>query len=96
MMLRLSFATALGAGRLPLERQVDFGGDQPMGGKRAMANVAMKDTKALGRAMAPPDPAKLATTLGGVFSARTEEAIEAAPPQLRSTLILGSPEFMMR
>jgi hypothetical protein len=96
MMMRLSFATALGAGRLPLERPVDFGDEQPIGGKRAMTRVAMKDMRTFGGAMAPPDPAKLATTLGGVFSARTAEAIEAAPPQLRSPLILGSPEFMMR
>ena len=96
MMMRLSFATALGAGRLPLERPVDFGDEQPLGGKRAMTRVAMKDVRTSDGAMAPPDPAKLATTLGGVFSARTAEAIEAAPPQLRSPLILGSPEFMMR
>ena len=96
MMMRLSFATALGAGRLPLERPVDFGDEQPMGGKGAMTRVAMKDTRTFGGAMAPPDPAKLAVTLGGVFSRRTAEAIEAAPPQLRSPLILGSPEFMMR
>jgi hypothetical protein len=96
MMMRLSFATALGAGRLPLERPVDFGDEQPMGGKRAMTSVAMKDMRTFGGAMVPPDPAKLAVTLGGVFSRRTAEAIEAAPPQLRSPLILGSPEFMMR
>jgi uncharacterized protein (DUF1800 family) len=96
MMMRLSFATALGAGRLPLERPVDFGDEQPMSGKRAMTSVAMKDTRTLGGAMVSPDPAKLAATLGGVFSRRTAEAIEAAPPQLRSPLILGSPEFMMR
>jgi uncharacterized protein (DUF1800 family) len=42
MMMRLSFATALGAGRLPLERPVDFGDEQPMGVKRAMTSVAMK------------------------------------------------------
>jgi uncharacterized protein (DUF1800 family) len=96
MMMRLSFATALGAGRLPLERPVDFGDEPPMGAKRAMTRVAMKDMRTSDGAMAPPEPAKLASTLGGVFSARTAEAIEAAPPQLRSPLILGSPEFMMR
>jgi hypothetical protein len=46
--------------------------------------------------MVPPDPATLATTLGGQFSPRTAEAVEAAPAQLRSPLILGSPEFMLR
>jgi hypothetical protein len=35
-------------------------------------------------------------TLGDQFSPRTAEAVEAAPTQLRTPLILGSPEFMMR
>jgi hypothetical protein len=35
-------------------------------------------------------------TLGDIFSPGTAAAVEAAPPQLRVPLILGSPEFMMR
>ena len=46
--------------------------------------------------MNPPEPAQLDASLGGIFSPITREAIEAAPAQLRSALILGSPEFMVR
>ena len=46
--------------------------------------------------MKPPEPAQLDAALGGNLSANTREAIEAAPAQLHSALILGSPEFMVR
>ena len=46
--------------------------------------------------MNPPEPAQLVASLGGNLSANTREAIEAAPVQLRSALVLGSPEFMVR
>jgi hypothetical protein len=46
--------------------------------------------------MNPPEPAQLDASLGGNLSPNTREAIEAAPAQLRSALILGSPEFMVR
>ena len=46
--------------------------------------------------MTPPDPVQLAATLGDYFSPATASAVEAAPPQLRAPLILGSPEFMKR
>jgi uncharacterized protein (DUF1800 family) len=96
MMLRLSFATALGAGRLPLDRRPDddnssFGGFGKPGRLRAI-NFDGKPKFA----MDPPDPAELAITLGDQFSPRTAEAVESAPAQLRAPLILGSPEFMLR
>ncbi len=46
--------------------------------------------------MNPPEAAQLDASLGGNLSANTREAVEAAPAQLRSALILGSPEFMVR
>jgi hypothetical protein len=46
--------------------------------------------------MDPPETAQLTASLGGDLSPNTREAIEAAPAQLRSALILGSPEFMLR
>src|SRR5229473_4717628 len=49
-----------------------------------------------GPRMNPPEPAQLVASLGGSFSTNTREAIEAAPVQLRSALVLGSPEFMVR
>jgi uncharacterized protein (DUF1800 family) len=92
MMTRLSFATALGSGRLPLERPPDgdFGaiaGFKKSGEVRPVSFNGNMDA---------PDPAMLATTLGDQFSSRTADAVESAPTQLRAPLIIGSPEFMFR
>ncbi len=105
MMTRLSFATALGSGNLPLENppfEEDAGGGamrrEPAavprngGGK---VNIKF-DTGPHGPKMTPPDPAQLAATLGDYFSPSTASAVEASPTQLRAPLILGSPEFMKR
>jgi uncharacterized protein (DUF1800 family) len=93
MMIRLSFATGLGSGRLPLSRPVtDFQDDQPV----ARPRPAVRPRVGPVTWPTPPDPARLAMTLGDIFSQRTAAAVEAAPPQLRAPLILGSPEFMMR
>ena len=98
MMLRLSFATALGAGRLPLDRPPDgnFGGLD--GSKKSGETRPPKfDGKPqFNRRMDAPGPAQLALTLGDRFSPRTAAAVESAPAQLRTPLILGSPEFMLR
>jgi uncharacterized protein (DUF1800 family) len=92
MMTRLSFATALGAGRLALERppDEDFGA---IGGFRKSSQVRPVNFNGH---IDPPDPAELATTLGDQFSPRTADAVESGPVQLRAPLILGSPEFMQR
>jgi len=96
MMLRLAFATALGAGRLPLNRPFSDFADEPAGegaggGMRRVAMVDRVENKP-----APPDPVALAMTLGDRFSPRTQAAVESAPTGLRAPLLLGSPEFMMR
>jgi uncharacterized protein (DUF1800 family) len=92
MMTRLSFATALGSGRLPLDRRPngDFGALAGLKKSGAARPVSFNGN------MEPPDPARLAMTLNDQFSPRTAEAVESAPAQLRAPLILGSPEFMMR
>jgi uncharacterized protein (DUF1800 family) len=92
MMLRLSFATGLGAGRLLLDRKPD-GDSSGLGGLKNPGHV--RPIKFDGK-MDAPDPAQLAMTLGDEFSPRTAEAVETAPVQLRAPLILGSPEFMLR
>jgi uncharacterized protein (DUF1800 family) len=93
MMIRLSFATGLGSGRLPLSRPVtDFQDDQAEGAPRPAARPPVDPVTR----PTLPDPASLAMTLGDIFSPGTAAAVEAAPPQLRVPLILGSPEFMMR
>jgi len=118
MMTRLSFATALGQGHLPLLAP-PFDNTGSGGGTGAPIRVKFKTgggagaktyeippeggspkdqnpARGRGPAMTPPDSAQLIASLGGNFSANTREALEAAPAQLRSALILGSPEFMVR
>jgi uncharacterized protein (DUF1800 family) len=48
------------------------------------------------RQMVKIDPVALATTLGNSFSTRTQQAISSSSPEIRSALILGSPEFMSK
>jgi uncharacterized protein (DUF1800 family) len=107
MMTRLSFATALGSGNLPLENP-PFEEDGDAGGaaiRREPPAVPRKgggkvninfDPGPHGPKMTPPDPAQLAATLGNYFSPATASAVEASPTNLRAPLILGSPEFMKR
>ena len=105
MMTRLSFATGLGSGYLPLENppfEEDAGGgemrrDPPVVARKGGGKVNIKfDPGPHGPKMTPPDPVQLAATLGDYFSPATASAVEASPPQLRAPLILGSPEFMRR
>ncbi|WP_310481901.1 DUF1800 domain-containing protein [Chamaesiphon sp. VAR_48_metabat_403] len=42
------------------------------------------------------DPVALANTLGNNFSTRTQKAISSSSSEIRSALILGSPEFMSK
>jgi uncharacterized protein (DUF1800 family) len=97
VMMRLSFATALGAGRLPLNRPVfEFAQDEVRMGVGAIRPASIETAPAGFSKIDPPDPAELAMTLGDLFSSHTAAAVEAAPQPLRAALILGSPEFMMR
>jgi uncharacterized protein (DUF1800 family) len=98
IMKRLSFASALGAGHLPLQRPMnefaqDEAGETHEG---AMRPAAMRVPPAAFDQSAAPDPAALAATVGETLSSHSRAAVEAAPPRLRAGLILGSPEFMMR
>ena len=95
MMARLSFATALGTGNLPLEcdPEDDAAGNRGYFNKRGTTNIKLG---AGGPKMEPPDANALTVALGNTFSAQTRDAIEAAPPRLRAAMVLGSPEFMMR
>jgi uncharacterized protein (DUF1800 family) len=97
MMARLSFATALGNGNLPLEHEpfdgADGGGARGYFDKRGTTNVKLD---AGGPKMPRPDDGALQMALGNSFSANTRDAIESAPPQLRAAMVLGAPEFMMR
>ena len=86
MTRRLSFATAIASGQFPAIR--------PMGsGKNSELN---RQAATQGAAKNPIDANQLMITLGDRFSDNTRQAIAASPSQLRSALILGSPEFMRR
>ena len=104
MMTRLSFATALGSGSLPLAGP-SLAEDES--GKSASARPVVSRNSGTGRVKiayqperssrrAAPDATILEQALGGSLSASTLAAIEAAPTPLHAALILGSPEFMMR
>ena len=100
MMARLSFATALGTGNLPLE-QPSFedrdGDNRGYFNKKGTTNIRLDANPAKpSRKMDSVDATRLSATLGNSFSAKTRDAIESAPPQLRASMVLGSPEFMMR
>ncbi len=86
MMRRLDFATALGAGRLRLDAPPADDG----AGTGAVKRVDFSSTHE------PAGAAMLAATLGGHFGAQTAAVMEAAPEQLCSAVILGSPEFMRK
>jgi uncharacterized protein (DUF1800 family) len=99
MMMRLSFATALGNGNLPLEHPPfeEMDGEEPYDKRAMKARFAAPERPHPGPPMTPPDPIALTQTLGaGALGANTAQAVEAAPPRLRTALILGSPEFMTR
>jgi len=104
MMTRLSFATALGSGNLPLD-QPPFEEDES--GRGAPVRPVVSRNGGADRVkinyqpgkpsrMAAPDATMPVQALGGSFSASTRAAIEAAPAPLHAALVLGSPEFMGR
>jgi len=80
---RVSFATAIGGGHLPIAAL------QPAD-MMASPAVPVADKPEL----APVDAAALETLLAPVLSARTRAVIDESPPPLRAALVLGSPDFM--
>jgi uncharacterized protein (DUF1800 family) len=106
MMTRLSFATALGTGNLPLlnppfeENADSVPRPAPAvvtkNGRYKPVSFNSSFDKPQNIKMDAPDPSALAAALGSYFSGATASAVEAAPNQLRAPLVLGSPEFMMR
>ncbi len=101
MVYRLNFATALGAGRLPLLRPEaslpvpDDGEPAPKPMNASMSAPAPEQAD-FGPEDRPPPPEAdaLQATLGNPFSPDSIAALAAAKPRLRAALVLGSPEFM--
>src|SRR5450830_210691 len=84
---RITFATALAAGRLPLA------------GKPRAAGAPSPDAMpapAPAPAVMTVDPARLQATLGEAISPRTRGAVAASAEPLRAAMLLGSPDFMQR
>ena len=93
MTRRITFAIALAAGRLPLQSDPP---DRPLPvrqNQRAADRAAQQMEKAAANGPIA-DAAQLEKTLGRLFSDGTRAAIDAAQPDLRAALMLGSPEFM--
>ncbi len=93
MMRRLSFATALAGGYLPIDRPPP---EQKMTANTMGSMMPGKRTAARQKPIQPVDDWQLGQTLANQFSRRTLTALNDAPPGLRAGLILGSPEFMQR
>ena len=93
---RISFATSLAAGKLPLAAKPVQ--TPPPAGEMMMAAAPMPAQPA--RVVQPPavslDPARLEATLGEAISPRTRGAIAASAEPLRAAMLLGSPDFMQR
>jgi uncharacterized protein (DUF1800 family) len=91
MVHRVTFATALASGRLPLT--------QPLAKFPTIGEVKAEQTSASPPGLVHPEPVSavaLADTLDHRFSPQTEAAVHAASPALRAALFLGSADFMKR
>src|SRR5579864_5061986 len=77
--MRVSFATALAAGRLPL---------------RAAREAQGPVVEASAPGAEPVDASPIQSLLGPAIGQRTRAAVATAPAELRAALILGSPDFM--
>ncbi len=89
MTQRINFATALARGSLRIDQtppdvtnETTSGSGLPMTARTAP--------------MEPLNPSELRHTLGDRLSAKTIQAVEAAPAGLGTAVILGGPEFMQR
>jgi len=82
---RISFATGLGTGHMPLARANIKGREVDMDGDA--------DQIPKGVNLPPPDLDRLLVTVSPQLSSATRSAVDKAPKPLRAGLVLGSPEF---
>jgi uncharacterized protein (DUF1800 family) len=91
---RVSFATALGLGRIPLGRVVDDGKANDPYAPPAMGADTSSESADNG-VSPPPDFQALLATLGDQITDKTRTRIALAEPStLRAALVLGGPDFM--
>jgi uncharacterized protein (DUF1800 family) len=93
---RISFATALGMGRIPLGKVIDDGVANDPTARDATEPAANPAADRAGSdAGMPLDSTALLATLGDKISPEMQTRIAAAdPPTLRAALVLGGPDFM--
>jgi hypothetical protein len=89
-LLRVSFATALGAGRLPLQAA------PVLEGPVIEASAPATPPPSPPQGGAPIDAAPLGGLLQPMLTERTRSVVAAAAPAMQAGLILGSPDFMRR
>lgn len=89
---RINFATALSAGKLPLDAPPKV----PVGEQAALLSVAGNrgGNTEQRRMSAAIDASQVAATLQGLLSEQTQAAVAGAEPRLQAALMLGSPDFM--
>jgi hypothetical protein len=87
--MRVSFATALAAGRLPLDQV-------PAVTPVAAMGPGMNEPEPSAAHSPPIDAVALENLLAAALSAKTRAAIDAAEPPLRAAMLLGGPDFMRR
>uniref|UniRef100_UPI001ABB5703 DUF1800 domain-containing protein n=1 Tax=Aetokthonos hydrillicola TaxID=1550245 RepID=UPI001ABB5703 len=109
---RISFATTLASGRLPLTvapvtpptvRQVPTSETRIGRLIPRLSFGGVQPTPPMQPAInsptppvTPVDPDQLSNTLGNLFPGQTQQVIATSPPKLRAALMLGSPEFTRR
>lgn len=94
---RITFATALAGGRLPLASRPKA--PVPLRQMTSMIDgqmLAVADSAAPMPALAAVDSLQLQATLGSAISGRTLATVAASAAPLRAAMLLGSPDFMQR
>jgi uncharacterized protein (DUF1800 family) len=94
MTRRLSFATALASGRLPLDRAPPLEPMRLNPNRPGVAARLLQDGPRPDADANPVDATPLLTNFQPILSAGTLSAFYDSPLQLRAALLLGSPEFM--
>lgn len=107
---RINFASTLANGKSPIARDAAAAppaalvaasmpaamqpGAQP--GMQPAIQNGMTPAAVAQPVMAPPDPGQIMAMLAPLFTAEARARIDSAPPNSRTSLILGAPAFMKR
>jgi uncharacterized protein (DUF1800 family) len=92
---RITFATALASGKLPLLNPPKLA-PAPAAGMPAEMSTASAAPAPAAVSLPPLDAGALVSTLGPAISGRTLMTVTASAEPLRAAMLLGSPDFMQR